>query len=145
MDEAKIKAAEALYPLLSHFHKIEDQPLQAVWQLFDSEILSRIVLVFKTVSLLVEAETDYDTVDFIVKESINEHKAGYLDVSQLEPWKQFIGKPFVWGWVTINKQGYCDGLLLSFDSITPNVILNVVASEIKVGLITIKRDHDISM
>jgi hypothetical protein len=58
MTDAKTRAAEALYPLLSHFHKIEDQALQAVWQLFDSDLLVRIVLDFEAVSLLVDAESD---------------------------------------------------------------------------------------
>jgi hypothetical protein len=136
MTDAKTKAAQALYPLLSHFHMIEGQSLQAVWYSFESDLLGRIVMEFDSVSLLADAERDYDTIDFSVKESANVGKAGYINASQLEPWNHFFGRPFVWGWVTINQQGYCDGLLLSFDSIAPSVILNVVASEIHVGVIT---------
>ena len=49
----------------------------------------------------------------------------------------FTPKTFGWGWVAIDQQGYCDGLLLSFEAIVfPEIVLNVVASSIKVGAVT---------
>ncbi len=36
----------------------------------------------------------------------------------------------------MNQQGYIDGLLIGFDGIEPQVLLNVVASSIKVSQIT---------
>jgi hypothetical protein len=136
MSDSKTKAAEALYPLLSHFHKIEDQALKAVWKFVDTGLIERIILDFRNVSLLVDADRDYDTIDFVVEDCAKVRRTGYINATQLDPWKSFVGKPFVWGWVIINQQGYCDGLLLSFDLIAPNLILNVIGSEIKVGLVT---------
>ena len=60
-----------------------------------------------------------------------------VDVSSNEPWVNFIGKVFGWGWITLNQQGYCDGVLLSFEQVVfPEVALNVIASSIKVGVVT---------
>jgi hypothetical protein len=43
---------------------------------------------------------------------------------------------FGWGWITMNQQGYCDGLLLSFGKVIfPQLVLNVMASAIEVGKI----------
>lgn len=136
MSDVKTEAAEALYPLLSHFHKIENQALKAVWKFVDAGLIERIVLDFGKVSLLVDADSEYDTINFVVKDCARVRRTGYINATRLDPWKSFIGKPFVWGWVIINQQGYCDGLLLSFDSIAPNLILNVIGSEIKVGIVT---------
>jgi RHS repeat-associated protein len=136
MSDVKTEAAEALYPLLSHFHKIENQALKAVWKFVDAGLIERIVLDFGKVSLLVDADSEYDTINFVVKDCTRVRRTEYINATRLDPWKSFIDKPFVWGWVIINQQGYCDGLLLSFDSIAPNLILNVIGSEIKVGIVT---------
>jgi hypothetical protein len=136
MNEANKKAAEALFPLLSHFHQIDGQALEAVCTFVDAGMIERIILDFGNVSLLVQADSEYDAIDFFVKDRAEVNRDGYRDVTQFDPWEQFIGKPFVWGWVIINQQGYSDGLLLSLDSIAPSIILNVIGSEIKVGLVT---------
>lgn len=49
-----------------------------------------------------------------------------------EPWQKLIGKECGWTWVTINQQGYRDGVLLSFSGIVPSVMLHVIASSIEV-------------
>jgi len=53
------------------------------------------------------------------------------------PWKKFLGKELGWTWVAVNQQGYCDSVMLSFDGIVPTILLNVVASSIKVCTIAI--------
>jgi hypothetical protein len=50
-------------------------------------------------------------------------------------WDRFIGKAFGWGWVTVNQQGYCDGALLGFDGISPNISIEVMASSIKTSVL----------
>jgi hypothetical protein len=47
-------------------------------------------------------------------------------------WKELLGKECGWTWVAINQQGYCDGVMLSFDGIVPTVLLHVIASSIEV-------------
>jgi hypothetical protein len=136
MEDAKGKAAQVLDPLLSHFCTVEDQQLKAVWYFYDCGLLEAIILDFASVSLDLKVEPDDDTISFGVAEIDGLCRTGYVDASGLEPWDRLIGKPFGWGWVTINQQGYTDGILLSFDAIFPNVIVNVIASSFIVGLIS---------
>jgi hypothetical protein len=131
----KIKAAEALAPMLDAFHLIHDKPLRAVRQVWTEGSLERLVLDFGPVSLVVTADENDDSID-IAAPVAAELRDGGVDASRLEPWKDFIGKLFSWGWVAVNQQGYCDGLLLSFGGIVPQLCLNVIASSIKVGTIT---------
>jgi hypothetical protein len=46
-------------------------------------------------------------------------------------WREFVGQPFGWGWAVMNQQGYSDGVLLSFGGVTPQVLLEVIASSLK--------------
>jgi len=131
----KNRVAEALYPTLDAFHAISGQPLQTVWQVYTEASLDRLILDFGSVSLVVIADENDDSVDLEVAETTDDHNAGSVDASHLEPWNNFIGRAFGWGWVTVNQQGYCDGLLLSFEGIIPQLVLNVIASSIKVGMI----------
>lgn len=136
MTTAKTIAAEALFPMLSAFHSISGQPLQAVWQIHTEGSLDRFILDFGTHALIVNADEDDDSIELSISVAADSHKSGDVDASHLEPWDKFIGMSFGWGWVTVNQQGYCDGLLLSFEGIVPQIILNVIASSIKVGTIT---------
>ena len=136
MTTAKSKAAEALYPMLSAFHAISGQSLQAVWQIYTEGSLRTLVLDFGSVSLMVIADENDDSIDFRIADETDLRNGVSVDVSHQEPWNSFIGTPFGWGWVTVNQQGYCDGLLLSFGGIVPQLVLNVIASSIKVGMIT---------
>ena len=132
----KTKMAEVLFPMLSEFHSISDRELQAVWQVYTEGSVDHIVLNFGSIALAVTADEDDDSIDFRVADPTDFRNPDDFDVSHLEPWKRFIGKSFGWGWVTVNQQGYCDGLLLSFEGVTPQVVLNVMASSIGAGLIT---------
>jgi hypothetical protein len=127
-----LAVGEALFPMLSGFQDIGLQPLRAVWQIESDACLDRIFLEFETVSLIVSAVPDDDSVDFEFGQ-LAADKSQALDVSAQPQWKDLVGTPFGWGWVTVNQQGYCDGLLLSFGGICPQVILNVAGSSIKVG------------
>ncbi|MBI3658547.1 MAG: hypothetical protein HY232_19250 [Acidobacteria bacterium] len=135
MTTVKTRAARALSPLLSVFHSISGQPLQAVWQIYTEGSLDRLILDFGSSSLVVIADENDDSIDCKISDATDLHKAGSVDASHLAPWNSFVGKSFGWGWVTINQQGYCDGLLLSFEGIIPQLALNVMASSIKVGMI----------
>ena len=136
MRDPKTKAAEALSPMLSSFNRITQQRLDSVWETRNEGSLERLILMFGPTVFAITADADDDSIDFVVSESFNFHSAANNEVSQTEVWKGFIGKPFGWGWITINQQGYCDGLLLSFEGIHPELLMNVVASSIKICLIS---------
>ena len=122
------------HALLSEFHKIGTRVLRKVWYVWTDQCLDKIIFEFEEVSLLVEAEVEYDTIAIrcIGNDKLSDYStaAGSTDL-----WNQFIGKTFAWGWITINQQNYLDGILLSFDTIMPNILVNVAASSLVVGLI----------
>jgi hypothetical protein len=132
----KTRAAEALTPMLDAFHLIDEKSLQAVWHVYTEGSLDRLALDFGRISLMVAADENDDSLDVTVVGTADLPKTGGVDASHLEPWKAVIGKCFGWGWITVNQQGYCDGLLLSFGGIVPQIALNVIASSIKVATIT---------
>jgi hypothetical protein len=122
------------HALLSEFHKIDDRVLRAVWYVWADQCLDKVIFEFDEVSLLVEAEIDYDTI--AVRCIGNDKLSDYSTVvGNTDLWNQFIGKPFAWGWITINQQNYLDGILVGFDTIMPDILLNVAASSLVVGLI----------
>jgi hypothetical protein len=135
MTTAKTMAAEALFPMLSAFHAISGHPLQAVWQIHTEGSLDKLVFDFGSNALIVSADESDDSIELSVSAVADSHEAGSVNVSHREPWSGFIGTSFGWGWLTVNQQGYCDGLLLSFGGIVPQIVLNVIASTIKVGTI----------
>jgi len=135
MTTGRDEVAEVLAPVLSAFHSIGEEPLQAVWWFCRDGSTSELVLDFGAVSLVVIADENDDSIGIAGAETVTLCNAGRTCGSHLEPWSRLIGKPFGWGWVTVNQQGYCDGLLLSFGGIVPQVSLNVVASSIKVATV----------
>lgn len=142
MTTVKTRAAEALAPMLSAFHAIDGRPLKAVRKIYTEGSLDKLVLDFGTMSLIVVADRNDDSIDIAVTDMPDVRNTDGVDGSHLEPWNKFIGKPFGWGWITINQQGYSDGLLLSFGDVVPQLILNVIASSLKVSVI--RRDMDAS-
>jgi Family of unknown function (DUF6334) len=113
MTSPRIAAAEALLPILSPFGEIGCVPLKAVRESYVFEMVSRLAFDFGHATLLIEAIADDDTV--AISTSIpSTAEEGATDVSGREPWRDLIAKEFGWGWVTINQQGYLDGVLLSF-------------------------------
>jgi hypothetical protein len=125
--------SKELHNALSEFHKLSDLLLTAVRYVCIDGCLDKIVLEFDQVCLLIEAEADFDTVIFQVINNEEFTDFSSTNASHLEPWNAFIGRPFGWGWITINQQNYVDGIQLSFELIHPNVSLNVIASSISVS------------
>lgn len=124
-----------LHPLLLEFHGINGHRLRAVWRVYKDESLDKIVLGFDKDSLVVEAEPYDDTITFHLISNKDINTNGWLDASNSEPWIGFIGETFGWGWITINQQDGLDGILISFGGITPQVMLNVMASSIEESVI----------
>ncbi len=119
-----------LHPLLLEFHGINEQPLRAVWRVYTDDCLDKIILEFDQVSLVAKAQQDDDTIVFHLLNNNERDLLGCVDASHSAPWSDFIGKRFGWGWVIINQQDALDGILLSFDGITPQLMLIVMASSI---------------
>ena len=124
-----------LQPLLLRFHEISGEALRSVWRVYYENTLDTIVLGFDKNTLIVEADAYDDTIVFRIVQNKVLNTAGWVDSGHSEPWRRFIGKVFGWGWIIINQQDALDGILLSFNGITPQVMLNVIASSIKESLI----------
>ena len=124
-----LAVGNALLPKLESFHEIEGRPLVSIWHVEQLGDLVRLILEFEAVSLIISAVED-DSIDFKATTAL-EPKIAPDHIRRSEFWKDFVGLPFGWGWVTINQQGYCDGLLLSFGGIEPQILINVVASSLK--------------
>lgn len=124
-----------LQPLLLRFHEISGKSLRSVWRVYNENNLDKIVLGFDQNTLVVEANAYDDTIAFRIVRTTELNTEGWVDTEHSEPWNRFIGGVFVWGWITINQQDALDGILLSFDGITPQVMLCVMASSIKESLI----------
>jgi hypothetical protein len=131
-----LAVGEALLPKFSSLEKIAGKTLQAVWQVESLGCLEQVILDFGPVSLSVLAISDDDSVDFRCTTTTDLDMTGLVDASDDRYWSTFIGVPFGWGWITVNQQGYCDGMLLSFDGIAPQVVMNVRASSITLGRIS---------
>ncbi len=124
-----------LHPLLLEFHGINGHPLRSVWRIYVEECLDKIVLGFDQDSLVVKAEPEDDTIVFHLISNNDRNTYGWIDASHSELWSGFIGKKFGWGWIIINQQDALDGILLSFDGITPQLMLIVMASSIYESII----------
>jgi hypothetical protein len=124
-----------LHRLLLEFHRINEHPLRGVWRAYTEQCLDKIALRFDTDSLVVEVEPYDDTIVFHVISNKDLNMNGWIDASHSTPWIGLIGEPFGWGWITINQQDALDGVLLSFGGITPQVMLNVMASSIEESII----------
>jgi hypothetical protein len=115
------------------------EALEAVFERVTDGSRDLLVLQFTSKSLLFTTDPDNDTIGIDCCRPAPAHEPGLSRINSERPWKDLIGSEFGWGWVTINQQGYCDGALLSFDGITPSVILYVEASSLKVQRIPRQR------
>lgn len=134
MASTNTQAAEALYPALSTFHAVQGHALKSIRQVSIEGSLEKLIFDFGSVFLTVKANEDDDTVGLSVLPPDQLTIEGH-DVADVQPWRDFIGRSFGWGWLIMNQQGYIDGVLLGFDGIDPQLLLNVVASSIKVSRI----------
>jgi hypothetical protein len=131
-DRLKIQAAEAVYPLLSIFHEVNGLPLRSVRQNYFEGSRVSIVLECGSRTLTLRADENDDTVNIFL-DGIADFTVDQVEiVDEQEPWKEFIGQEFGWGWIMVNQQGYLDGVVLSFGGIVPQLMITVMASSLKV-------------
>jgi hypothetical protein len=132
------KNLDAFYSLASEDSEI----LSGVFERETDECRDGLLLVFSTKTLLFEANEDDDTISVTCGSvTTSNHRSSFRPI-RTAIWQPLVGKPFGWGWVTVNQQGYCDGALLSFDGITPSVLLGVIASSIEVSTVTSENDKE---
>ena len=120
---------------LDAFHELtskEEQKLESVSQRFEDGCRDLIVLRFAAGALVFLADADTDTIEVRYQESGSFDFPGLRRVDDASPWLSLVGRTFGWGSVTINQQGYQDGVLLSFGGLEPSVALTVAASSLKV-------------
>ncbi len=119
--------------LLQPFRDCQQRVLTAVLQ-GEGEAGETILLVFGADALALQSDPDLDTltISFGPLADVED----FTDLTGDRPWSRFIGKPFFWGWLTTNQQGYTDGALVSFDGVLPEVGVTVVASSLETVLVT---------
>ena len=106
--------------------------INSVWYLSVEDCLATVILKFENECLIIKANAEDD--------SIQLSRASRPAIDQIlqsaNPaegvWSKYVGQKFGWGWIAINQQNYFDAVLLSFNDIVPNLLLNVIASSLHV-------------
>jgi hypothetical protein len=122
-------------PSLDAFHEValkEAQKLDEVWQRVEDRCRELVALKFSAGVLTFAADADTDTIEVRFQEAETFDASGLVQADATAPWSSLIGRPFGWGWIVINQQGYQDGVLLSFDGLHPTVLLVAAASSLRV-------------
>ncbi len=89
-------------------------------------------------------DIDTDTITSEFQPSPLRTKRGYRSIQSAKPWEKYVGKECGWTWLAWNQQGYLDSVLLSFDGIEPNVLLNTIGSSIDVFVISLVEKANVS-
>ncbi len=109
----------------------EEMHLDSVYERIEDSCRVAILLRFGKRDLWVIADGDHDTVTVSCREGGAGDLVGCDCISGNTPWNTLVGHRFSWGWVAINQQGYPDGVMLGFDRLTPQVLLLVAGSSIR--------------
>ncbi len=125
---------------LDAFHTIENDRLSRVLWRNRNETPEALCLIFEKRTLLIQANDADDTISVAVGETLKADEC--TDLSSSSFWRDFLGLPFGWGWIATNQQGYRDAVLLSFAGIIPQVMLEVIASSMKLHRIGLPQSID---
>jgi hypothetical protein len=82
-------------------------------------------------------DIDWDTITSQFQASPFRAKKAYRSIRSDKPWKKYVGKECGWTWLAWNQQGYLDSVLISFEGIEPNVLLNTIGSSIEIFAISL--------
>ena len=124
----KSQIGQILRPVLSPFHEVDGCPLKGVWEAAVNQELEAIQFEFEPGFLNIAVDTNDDSLDVFLSK---DRSANSECASQRSPWKQQIGKPFGWGWIGVNQQGFLDGVSLSFGSTVPQFSITAIASSLR--------------
>jgi Family of unknown function (DUF6334) len=106
--------------------------LQDVFELLEDGCRLELVLSWGDSYLLFRVDEDTDSLLAQFQEGAFGPQPAYRSVLAASPWRELVGKECFWTWVAVNQQGYCDGALLSFEGVVPNVLLNAICSSVTV-------------
>ena len=109
-----------------------DEPylLQDVYEKVVHGCRGEIVLDFGDSFLRFTVDQDTDSIAGQFHQRALGAKRGYRSIASVAPWRKYLKKECGWTWLAINQQGYWDTVLISFDAVVPNILLNVMASSI---------------
>ena len=110
--------------------------LRFAYELVADGCRQEIVLDWGDSHLVVLVDPDWDTLNAHFHGHAFAPTAAYHAITARSPWDRLIGKECDWTWVALNKQGYCDLMVLSFDAILPQVLLHAIASSIEILTVT---------
>jgi hypothetical protein len=81
-------------------------------------------------------DVDTDTITGEFQSTPFRARKGFASVRADAAWKEHVGKECGWTWFGWNQQGYRDSVLISFNGIEPNVLLQTMASSIEIYVIS---------
>ena len=113
--------------------------LGAAYELVDEGFREELIFDWGDSNLVVRVDGDTDTLNAEFRAQPFAASKAYSNVSACPPWDRFVGKECDWTWVALNKQGYCDLFVLSFDAVLPQVLLHALTSSIEVFTIAQER------
>jgi hypothetical protein len=103
-----------------------------------------IVLDWGDSHLMVRVDGDWDTLNAEFRGQPFEPTGAYRSLGGRAPWNRLVSKECDWTWVAINKQGYCDMILMSFDVMVPQLIMHALASSIEVLTVSDSIEHQVA-
>ena len=125
------KTVETMNPLLLP-DRVEAYSLHDVFERVIDGCRDEIVLSFGDCFLSFKIEPDVDTIEAQFHDKKFVSKRSYHSIGHDDPWTRYLNQECGWTWLAINQQGYWDTVLISFETVVPNVLLNVMASSIHV-------------
>jgi uncharacterized protein DUF6334 len=139
-----MSAATSYQDYLDSFYALasaEPETLRTVSERIVDKCRAALALEFTTKRLVFAANPDDDTISVRCEGTPSPNSSGWRRINGKTAWKSLIGAAFGWGWITINQQGYCDGVLLSFNGLRPTIMLCVVGSSITIRrLVDVEED-----
>jgi hypothetical protein len=113
--------------------------LRATYELVDDGFREELIFDWGDSYLVVRVDGDTDTLHAEFQAQPFTATEAYSNASACPPWDRFVGKECDWTWVALNKQGYCDLFVFSFDAVLPQVLLHALTSSIEIFTIAQER------
>jgi len=110
--------------------------LHSAYELMDQGFREQIVLDWRDSHLVVQVNGDFDTLEPQFYKAPFRRTKAYHSIGSNSFWEKLLGKECDWTWVGVSRQGYCDIIVLSFDSILPQVLFHAIGSSIEVFTIS---------
>ena len=99
---------------LNKLFDMENRVLLSTAEARSFDILESITLSLECCDVKIAADAEFDTVR--VELANREHDSPRPTNACAAPWSNYVGLLLSWAWLTVNYQGYPDGVVLSFDA-----------------------------